>query len=101
TSQPPRFPRRSWREPHRCFWYYETLRTTGVILAVIMFVSGILIALSRSAAGELAGHSPDCGCWDQLLCSAATAGSPPGGGYHGDRLPCVKLCGREPVGGKI
>uniref|UniRef100_A0A669ELU5 FXYD domain-containing ion transport regulator n=1 Tax=Oreochromis niloticus TaxID=8128 RepID=A0A669ELU5_ORENI len=24
---------------------YETLRTTGVILAVIMFVSGILIAL--------------------------------------------------------
>ncbi|XP_041842769.1 FXYD domain containing ion transport regulator 7 [Melanotaenia boesemani] len=25
---------------------YETLRTTGVILAVIMFVSGILIALS-------------------------------------------------------
>ncbi|KAI3360934.1 hypothetical protein L3Q82_013140, partial [Scortum barcoo] len=26
---------------------YETLRTTGVILAVIMFVSGILIALSK------------------------------------------------------
>lgn len=26
---------------------YETLRTTGVILAVIMFVSGILIALSE------------------------------------------------------
>uniref|UniRef100_A0A3P9N457 FXYD domain-containing ion transport regulator n=2 Tax=Poecilia TaxID=8080 RepID=A0A3P9N457_POERE len=25
---------------------YETLRTTGVILAVIMFVSGILIALT-------------------------------------------------------
>uniref|UniRef100_A0A3Q2PH51 FXYD domain-containing ion transport regulator n=1 Tax=Fundulus heteroclitus TaxID=8078 RepID=A0A3Q2PH51_FUNHE len=42
-----------------CFWptggkaestsspYYETLRTTGVILAVVMFVSGILIALSK------------------------------------------------------
>uniref|UniRef100_A0A8C2H1J7 FXYD domain-containing ion transport regulator n=1 Tax=Cyprinus carpio TaxID=7962 RepID=A0A8C2H1J7_CYPCA len=26
---------------------YETLRTTGVILAVVMFVSGILIALSN------------------------------------------------------
>uniref|UniRef100_A0A3Q3MPZ9 FXYD domain-containing ion transport regulator n=1 Tax=Mastacembelus armatus TaxID=205130 RepID=A0A3Q3MPZ9_9TELE len=26
---------------------YETLRTTGVILAIIMFVSGILIALSK------------------------------------------------------
>uniref|UniRef100_A0A673A930 FXYD domain-containing ion transport regulator n=1 Tax=Sphaeramia orbicularis TaxID=375764 RepID=A0A673A930_9TELE len=26
---------------------YETLRTTGVILAVIMFVSGILIALTH------------------------------------------------------
>uniref|UniRef100_A0A3B5KUS5 FXYD domain-containing ion transport regulator n=1 Tax=Xiphophorus couchianus TaxID=32473 RepID=A0A3B5KUS5_9TELE len=26
---------------------YETLRTTGVILAVVMFVSGILIALSK------------------------------------------------------
>ncbi|KAJ8332923.1 hypothetical protein SKAU_G00418190 [Synaphobranchus kaupii] len=26
---------------------YETLRTTGVILAVIMFVTGILIALTR------------------------------------------------------
>uniref|UniRef100_A0A8C1S010 FXYD domain-containing ion transport regulator n=1 Tax=Cyprinus carpio TaxID=7962 RepID=A0A8C1S010_CYPCA len=28
--------------------YYETLRTTGVILAVVMFVTGILIALSKS-----------------------------------------------------
>lgn len=27
---------------------YETLRTTGVVLAIIMFVSGILIALSKS-----------------------------------------------------
>uniref|UniRef100_A0A3Q3BEX6 FXYD domain-containing ion transport regulator n=1 Tax=Kryptolebias marmoratus TaxID=37003 RepID=A0A3Q3BEX6_KRYMA len=26
---------------------YETLRTTGVILAIVMFVSGILIALSK------------------------------------------------------
>lgn len=26
---------------------YDTLRTTGVILGVIMFVSGILIALSK------------------------------------------------------
>ncbi|KTF78784.1 hypothetical protein cypCar_00030375 [Cyprinus carpio] len=26
---------------------YETLRTTGVILAVVMFVTGILIALSK------------------------------------------------------
>nr|AGL34229.1 FXYD domain-containing ion transport regulator 7 [Oryzias dancena] len=26
---------------------YETLRTTGVTLAVIMFVAGILIALSK------------------------------------------------------
>lgn len=34
-----------------CFLYvsidYETLRTTGVVLAVVMFVSGILIALSK------------------------------------------------------
>ncbi|XP_015232390.1 PREDICTED: uncharacterized protein LOC107086134 isoform X1 [Cyprinodon variegatus] len=27
---------------------YETLRTTGVILAVVMFVSGILIALTQA-----------------------------------------------------
>uniref|UniRef100_A0A672M3D2 FXYD domain-containing ion transport regulator n=1 Tax=Sinocyclocheilus grahami TaxID=75366 RepID=A0A672M3D2_SINGR len=27
---------------------YETLRTTGFILAVVMFVTGILIALSKS-----------------------------------------------------
>ncbi|XP_062394688.1 FXYD domain containing ion transport regulator 7 isoform X2 [Sardina pilchardus] len=26
---------------------YDTLRTTGVILGVVMFVSGILIALSK------------------------------------------------------
>ncbi|KAK5862460.1 hypothetical protein PBY51_017856 [Eleginops maclovinus] len=26
---------------------YDTLRTTGVVLAVIMFVAGILIALSK------------------------------------------------------
>lgn len=26
---------------------YDTLRTTGMVLAVIMFVSGILIALSK------------------------------------------------------
>uniref|UniRef100_A0A3B3ZLZ7 FXYD domain-containing ion transport regulator n=1 Tax=Periophthalmus magnuspinnatus TaxID=409849 RepID=A0A3B3ZLZ7_9GOBI len=26
---------------------YETLRTTGLILAIVMFVSGILIALSK------------------------------------------------------
>ena len=51
----------------------------------------------HSAAGELAGHSPDCGYWDQLLCSAAAAGSPPGGGYHGDQPPCVKPCGHEPM----
>lgn len=51
----------------------------------------------HSAAGEPAGRSPGCGCWDQLLCSAAAAGSPPGGGYSEDRLPCVKLCGHEPV----
>jgi len=29
------------------FLDYETLRTTGVILATIMFVAGILIALSK------------------------------------------------------
>lgn len=51
----------------------------------------------RSAAGELAGRSPGCGCWDQLPGSAAAAGFLPGGGYHGDQLPCVKLCGREPI----
>uniref|UniRef100_A0A8C7RSA7 FXYD domain-containing ion transport regulator n=1 Tax=Oncorhynchus mykiss TaxID=8022 RepID=A0A8C7RSA7_ONCMY len=28
---------------------YETLRTTGVIIGVILFVSGILIALSEYA----------------------------------------------------
>ncbi|MGH0165905.1 UNVERIFIED_CONTAM: hypothetical protein FKN15_073295 [Acipenser sinensis] len=32
---------------------YDTLRTTGVILAVIMFVGGILIALSKYEAGSV------------------------------------------------
>lgn len=50
----------------------------------------------RSAGGEPLGRSPGCGCWGQLLCSAAVSGSPPGGGYYGDQLPCAKLCGREP-----
>uniref|UniRef100_A0A3P9C5R1 FXYD domain-containing ion transport regulator n=1 Tax=Maylandia zebra TaxID=106582 RepID=A0A3P9C5R1_9CICH len=37
---------------------YETLRTTGVILAVIMFVSGILIALSKlHRCGKSHAHS--------------------------------------------
>lgn len=53
--------------------------------------------VGRSAAGEPLGRSPGYGCWGQLLCSAAVSGSPPGGGYHGDRLPCAKPCGREPV----
>lgn len=52
---------------------------------------------SHSAEGELPGRSPGCGCWDQLLCSTAAAESPAGGGYHGDQLPCVKLCGHEPI----
>lgn len=51
----------------------------------------------RSAEGELAGHSPGCGYWDRLLCSAAAAGCLPGAGYHGDQLPCVKRCDHEPV----
>ena len=51
----------------------------------------------RSAAGEPAGRFPGCGCWDQLLSSAAAAGSPLGGGYHGDQRPCVKLCDHAPV----
>ncbi|XP_067304839.1 FXYD domain containing ion transport regulator 7 isoform X2 [Pseudorasbora parva] len=37
---------------------YETLRTTGVILAVIMFVSGILIALSKKCKCSKSKSSP-------------------------------------------
>ncbi|XP_028986065.1 FXYD domain-containing ion transport regulator 7 isoform X2 [Betta splendens] len=38
-----------WKDPdrHEFDYDYETLRTTGVILAVVMFVAGILIALSK------------------------------------------------------
>lgn len=35
---------------------YETLRTTGVTLAIIMFVAGILIALSKFAFFEISVH---------------------------------------------
>lgn len=62
-----------------------------------MMVSSPALPVGHSAAGELVGRSPGCGYWDQLLCSAAAAGSPPGGGYHGDQLPCVKLCDHEPM----
>ncbi|XP_053479087.1 FXYD domain containing ion transport regulator 7 isoform X3 [Ictalurus furcatus] len=34
-----------WEDQSAFDYDYETLRTTGVILAVVMFVSGILIAL--------------------------------------------------------
>ncbi|NP_001188355.1 FXYD domain containing ion transport regulator 7 isoform 2 [Danio rerio] len=37
---------------------YETLRTTGVILAVVMFVSGILIALSKKCKCSKSKSSP-------------------------------------------
>ncbi|XP_042596900.1 sodium/potassium-transporting ATPase subunit gamma-like isoform X6 [Cyprinus carpio] len=37
---------------------YETLRTTGVILAVVMFVSGILIALSKKLKCSKSKSSP-------------------------------------------
>ncbi|KAB5587162.1 hypothetical protein PHYPO_G00009710 [Pangasianodon hypophthalmus] len=36
-----------WEDQSAFDYDYETLRTTGVILAVVMFVSGILIALSK------------------------------------------------------
>uniref|UniRef100_A0A673Z5P3 FXYD domain-containing ion transport regulator n=1 Tax=Salmo trutta TaxID=8032 RepID=A0A673Z5P3_SALTR len=41
---------------------YETLRTTGVIIGVILFVSGILIALSK-----------------KLTCSKSSSNSNPAG----------------------
>ncbi|XP_052000493.1 FXYD domain containing ion transport regulator 7 isoform X3 [Xyrauchen texanus] len=37
---------------------YETLQTTGVILAMIMFVSGILIALSKKFKCSKSKSSP-------------------------------------------
>ncbi|KAI7807066.1 FXYD domain containing ion transport regulator 7-like, partial [Triplophysa rosa] len=41
------------------FYYdYETLRTTGVILGVVMFVAGILIALSKKCKCSKASKSP-------------------------------------------
>ncbi|XP_073728204.1 FXYD domain containing ion transport regulator 6 like isoform X6 [Misgurnus anguillicaudatus] len=41
---------------------YETLRTTGVILAVVMFVAGILIALSKKCkCCKASKSSPDEG----------------------------------------
>ncbi|XP_063055506.1 FXYD domain containing ion transport regulator 7 isoform X2 [Engraulis encrasicolus] len=57
---------------------YETLRTTGVILAVIMFVSGILIALTLPKDPKYRYHRQKCllrlhegGCmcqhWKELL----------------------------------
>ncbi|XP_026863010.1 FXYD domain containing ion transport regulator 7 isoform X2 [Electrophorus electricus] len=36
-----------WEDQSAFDYDYETLRTTGVILAVVMFVLGILIALSK------------------------------------------------------
>lgn len=69
-------------------------------MAVKMTGSSPALPGGRSAAGEQAGRSPGCGYWDQLLCSAAAAGFPPGGGYHGDQLPCVKLCDHEPMAKK-
>ncbi|XP_036449342.1 FXYD domain containing ion transport regulator 7 [Colossoma macropomum] len=36
-----------WVDQSAFEYDYETLRTTGVILAVVMFVAGILIALSK------------------------------------------------------
>ncbi|XP_066539341.1 FXYD domain containing ion transport regulator 7 [Hoplias malabaricus] len=36
-----------WDDQSAFEYDYETLRTTGVILAVVMFVAGILIALSN------------------------------------------------------
>lgn len=71
--------------------------TVCIWMAVRMMGSSPALPGGQSAGGALAGHSPGCGYWDQLLCSAAAAGSPPGGGYHGDQLPCVKLCDREPI----
>ncbi|XP_007250862.1 FXYD domain containing ion transport regulator 7 [Astyanax mexicanus] len=37
----------AWDDQSAFNYDYETLRTTGVILAVVMFVAGILIALSK------------------------------------------------------
>ncbi|XP_059364708.1 sodium/potassium-transporting ATPase subunit gamma-like isoform X2 [Carassius carassius] len=37
---------------------YETLRTTGVILAVVMFVTGILIAMSKKFKCSKSKSSP-------------------------------------------
>lgn len=56
----------------------------------------VLLA-GHSAAGELAGRSPGCGCWDRLLGPAAAAGSSPGFGCHEDPPPCVKPCDHGPA----
>ncbi|KAI5105821.1 FXYD domain containing ion transport regulator 7 isoform X1 [Silurus meridionalis] len=37
----------AWADQSAFDYDYETVQTTGLILAVVMFVSGILIALSR------------------------------------------------------
>ncbi|XP_027016481.1 FXYD domain-containing ion transport regulator 7-like [Tachysurus fulvidraco] len=36
-----------WEDQSAFNYDYETLQTTGLILAVVMFISGILIALSK------------------------------------------------------
>uniref|UniRef100_A0A4W4GI91 FXYD domain-containing ion transport regulator n=1 Tax=Electrophorus electricus TaxID=8005 RepID=A0A4W4GI91_ELEEL len=41
------FTESKWEDQSAFDYDYETLRTTGVILAVVMFVLGILIALSK------------------------------------------------------
>ncbi|XP_062847998.1 FXYD domain containing ion transport regulator 7 [Trichomycterus rosablanca] len=49
----------SFRDDQSAFEYdYETLRTTGVILAVVMFVAGILIALSNKFKCSKSKSSP-------------------------------------------
>ncbi|KAF7708163.1 FXYD domain containing ion transport regulator 7 isoform X2 [Silurus meridionalis] len=37
----------AWADQSAFDYDYETVQTTGLILAVVMFVSGILIALSK------------------------------------------------------
>ncbi|KAF4088568.1 hypothetical protein AMELA_G00084330 [Ameiurus melas] len=46
-----------WEDQSAFEYDYELLRTTGVILAVVMFVSGILIALSKKCKCSKSSNS--------------------------------------------
>lgn len=88
----------SWKLSHTLMTAHNALmKAVQVWLAFKTLCCSPCLPGGRSAAGELAGRSPGCGCWGRLLCVGAAAVSPPGGGYHGDQLPCAKLCDHAPM----